>query len=120
MGKQITRDDLRDAESVRDRIGKLEEDTREYHNLSEELAEHLRAAKALLKEKQQLLEECAAALTNLLEMIDHMEFPARGHEGACGPESGCDGICMELASMGQTVRESRTVLEKLQAAGITK
>ena len=30
--------------------------------------------------------------------------PAIPHEGSCGPESGCDGICVEIAWLGRTMR----------------
>lgn len=73
-----------------------------------------------LAAKDARLKECAETGANILEMMDHVEFPARCHEGACGPEAGCDGVCMELASMGQIVRTFRMALAKLEAAGISK
>ena len=32
-------------------------------------------------------------------------IPQRGHVGACGPESGCDAICMEVANISALARE---------------
>lgn len=106
MGKQITRDDLREAENVRDRIGKLEEDKREYRNLSEELAEYLRAAKESLVAKDGLLEECAAALRGT---FDYFQGPRACGDFTCN--CGSCGLC-------EFRIKNHAVLAKLQGAGI--
>ena len=36
-------------------------------------------------------------------------LPPRGHQGPCGPESGCDGICMEHAHLAETLRKYRRI-----------
>lgn len=36
-------------------------------------------------------------LTRCIEGVLNQQSPVRGHEGACTPESGCDGVCMDAA-----------------------
>lgn len=50
-----------------------------------------------------------ASLINVLPIAMNA-MPRRGHEGACGPEAGCDGICMEVAAISESLREAYAVL----------
>jgi len=53
-----------------------------------------------------------SALTELLELLDNpdVELPSSPHTGACGPDAGCDGVCLSLASIGDIVRRARRLL----------
>jgi hypothetical protein len=45
----------------------------------------------------------------LLDIIDH-GVPEIGHKGSCGPESCCDGICVEVANCAQTIQFARKAI----------
>lgn len=55
--------------------------------------------------------ECPArkALECMIRMAELLTPPA-SHDGSCGPESGCDYACDELATIGATVYSSRAAL----------
>ena len=46
-------------------------------------------------------------LVALVEAI----LPERPHTGACGPDAGCDGTCMDLAHVGQSLQIVRRLTE---------
>lgn len=37
--------------------------------------------------------------------------PKRGHIGACGPESGCDAICQDVATLSEILRDARMAMD---------
>lgn len=55
--------------------------------------------------------ELAESLEQVLEIVEH-GVPERVHSGACGPEAGCDGVCVELASIGETITRAHKVLKR--------
>lgn len=63
----------------------------------------------LIAAAPQLLE----ALKQLLPLA-HDAVPTRGHEGACGPESGCDATCMDVANCAETLRLAQTAIAKAE------
>lgn len=46
----------------------------------------------------------------LLEIIER-GIPDPSHVGSCGPESGCDGVCVELSSIGEMVKRAHRYLK---------
>lgn len=65
----------------------------------------------IIRQTRAQLRESLDALRAVTEIVEH-GVPEPSHPGACGPESGCDGVCMELASIGEDVRHARAVLAK--------
>lgn len=51
-------------------------------------------------------------LGRMLEWTGNLEMPMPSHAGPCGPEAGCDGVCVELASIGKTWREVGMLLKE--------
>lgn len=68
-----------------------------------------------IKKLESQLAEAKTALTKLFP-IAIQGVPKRGHPGPCGPEAGCDGICMEVAAIAETLRFVREVLSHLEPA----
>jgi len=51
-----------------------------------------------------------------LEAVGPQEVPERGHTGSCGPEAGCDGLCMAAAYVSERnfkVARAITVLKAI-------
>jgi len=59
------------------------------------------------KDRDKLREERDALAALIEQYPPEIEL---GHVGSCGPESGCDGVCMEAASIGQIMRTAATIL----------
>ena len=57
--------------------------------------------------------ELLAALKALLPFA-HDAVPPRGHEGPCGPESGCDAICMEVASRAEILQAAHRAIARAE------
>ena len=50
-----------------------------------------------------------------LKGVGEVEVPERGHTGSCGPEAGCDGLCMAASYVSERnykVRQALTALKK--------
>ena len=50
-----------------------------------------------------------------LEGVGEVEVPERGHTGSCGPEAGCDGLCMTASYVSERnykVRQALAALKK--------
>jgi len=50
-----------------------------------------------------------AALRRAVEWVDRL-MPGPSHEGACGPDMGCDGQCMDAAAAASDIQELRAWL----------
>lgn len=69
------------------------------------------AAISRAEQAEKRLEEAVRAIGLLMPLAVN-GVPQRGHVGACGPESGCDAICMEVESCAEIFRATRSAQGK--------
>ena len=61
-----------------------------------------------------------AAAPNLLNSLKELfpvslfALPKRNHEGACGPEAGCDASCQDLATLAEILKRARAAIAKAE------
>ncbi len=48
--------------------------------------------------------ELERALGEAVEEIQNGPAPELAHEGSCGPDAGCDGLCMAAAYRAENIR----------------
>ena len=59
------------------------------------------------------LERALRRLVGHVSEHNALDYPEMPHVGACGPEAGCDGNCMEVSYMAEhdaAIREARAAL----------
>jgi hypothetical protein len=59
------------------------------------------------RDVMEIVSECVA-------YIEH-NLPEPGHLGSCGPEAGCDGICVEIASASALLWRINHIMKATQA-----
>jgi hypothetical protein len=97
---------------IRHQDAEIQRITRERDDWRDANTTNIEIQKKFQRERDHALEqiERLKALLRALFPMAMDGFPKRSHEGACGPEAGCDADCMDVASCSELLREVRQAL----------